>query len=211
MILTMNWPGDLEQTRQYWDREAATFDSQPDHGLRDPMVREAWTNLLANSLPSAPASVLDIGCGTGTLSLVLVGLGYEVTGIDLSEAMITRAKAKTKAAGYAIPFQVMDASNPDFASQQFEVILCRHLLWALPDPALALQRWSKMLVPGGRLVLVEGYWHTGAGLQSQQIVEALPATFINVTVKNLSHQPELWGGEVTDERYIVVADQLVNS
>jgi len=207
----MNWPGDLKQIRHYWDHEAATFDDEPDHGLRDPIVREAWTKLLVNSLPAPPASVLDIGCGTGSLSLVLAELNYDVTGIDLSEAMIAGARAKTKAAGYSIRFQVMDACNPDFAPQQFDVIVCRHLLWALPDPALALRRWSKILIPRGRLVLIEGFWHTGVGLHSQQVVETLPLAFTKVTVKNLSSQAELWGGEVTDERYMVVADQLVNS
>ncbi len=206
----MNLRSDFEQTRQYWDNEAATFDNEPDHGLRDPIVREAWTNLLTKSLLTPPASVLDIGCGTGSLSLILAKLNYNVTGIDLSEAMIARAKAKTEAAGYSIPFEVMDAFNPDFPPQQFDVIVCRHLLWALPEPALVLQRWSKILVPGGRLLLIEGYWHTGAGLQSQQIVEALPSTLTKVTVKNLSSQAELWGRDVTDERYIVVADRVAN-
>jgi 2-polyprenyl-3-methyl-5-hydroxy-6-metoxy-1,4-benzoquinol methylase len=197
----------LQEARQYWDNEADKFDNEPDHGLRTPVLLEAWTNLLANSLPSPPASVLDIGCGTGSLSLVLAGLNYEVTGVDLSEAMIARAKAKMKAAGYSIPFKVMDAFNPDFSPQQFDVIVCRHLLWALPDPALVLQRWSKMLVPEGRLVLIEGYWNTGTGLHAQHIVEALPPTFTSVTVKSLSGYADLWGGEVTDERYIVIADQ----
>jgi len=195
----------LQKARQVWNNEATTFDNQPDHGLRDPIVRTAWTNLLAQSLPSPPASVLDIGCGTGSLSLVLTGLHYTVTGTDLSEEMIARAKAKTKAAGYSIPFKVMDAGNPDFSGQQFDGIVCRHLLWALPEPALVLQRWSKLLVPGGRLLLIEGFWHTGAGLASQQIVEALPSTFASVKVKNLSSQSELWGSEVSDERYMVMA------
>jgi 2-polyprenyl-3-methyl-5-hydroxy-6-metoxy-1,4-benzoquinol methylase len=56
-----------------------------------------------------------------------------VTGTDLSEAMIARAKAKTKAAGYSISFKVMDAFNPDFALQQFDVIVCRHLLNGLAN------------------------------------------------------------------------------
>lgn len=197
----------LQEVRQYWDNQADTFDNELDHGLYDSTVLQAWTTLLANSLPSPPVSVLDIGCGTGSLSIILAGLNYEVTGIDLSEAMIAKAETKTKAAGYSIPYRVMDASNPDFLSQQFNAIVCRHLLWALPEPALALQRWSKILVPRGCLLLIEGYWSTGGGLHSYQVVNALPITFTTVAVKNLSSQSELWGGEVTDERYIVIASQ----
>lgn len=62
-----------EDVRAYWDRQAATFDEDPDHGLRDPLVREAWTSLLLPLLPPAPASVVDLGCGTGSLSVLLAG------------------------------------------------------------------------------------------------------------------------------------------
>lgn len=194
-------------TRHDWDNEAATFDNEPDHGLHPQAVCNAWTNLLAKSLPPSPASVLDIGCGTGSLSIVLAGLHYDVTGIDLSAAMIARANAKIKAAQCNITFLVMDAFIPDFPLHKFDVIVCRHLLWALPDSALALRRWSNILTPGGRLVLIEGRWHTGSGLSSQQVVAALPNVFTNVTVKNLSDQPDLWNGTVTDERYLVIADK----
>src|SRR3954468_18295782 len=54
-----------------WDAHAATFDEEPDHGLTDPAVRSAWAALLASVLPPAPASVVDIGCGTGTLAVLL--------------------------------------------------------------------------------------------------------------------------------------------
>ncbi|MBI5959806.1 MAG: methyltransferase domain-containing protein, partial [Chloroflexi bacterium] len=86
----------LDETRQLWDEAAALFDNEPDHGLRDPVVRAGWTLLLRASLPPAPAVILDIGCGTGSLSLVLAELGYHVTGIDLSPAMITLAETKTR-------------------------------------------------------------------------------------------------------------------
>ncbi len=48
-----------------WDAESATFDDEPDHGLRDPAVRGAWAAGLRGRLPRGPADVLDPGCGAG--------------------------------------------------------------------------------------------------------------------------------------------------
>ena len=196
----------IDDTRQYWDNAAATFDQEPDHGLRDPAVRTAWTARLTQWLPAPPATILDIGCGTGSISGVLAALGHVVTGIDLAPAMIAQAQAKAQAAGQQITFQVMEASNPQFAPHHFDAIVCRHLLWALPEPAVVLQRWTDLLVPGGRLVLIEGYWHTGGGLHAQQIIKVLPASLCDVVVYNLSDQATLWGKPVSDERYAIVAN-----
>jgi 2-polyprenyl-3-methyl-5-hydroxy-6-metoxy-1,4-benzoquinol methylase len=196
----------LNETREVWNAEAASFDNEPDHGLRDPLVRAAWAKLLKDALPPNKASVLDIGCGTGSLSLVLAELGWQVTGIDLSPDMIARAQGKATAAGHDIQFQVMDAAFPQLDSQQFDVVLCRHILWALPEIDKVLRRWVNLLKPGGRLMLIEGYWFTGAGLHSKQIVDALPDSLANISVQNLSDQPELWGREIDDERYVITAD-----
>jgi SAM-dependent methyltransferase len=196
----------LNESRKIWNAEATSFDNEPDHGLRDPVVRAAWTKLLQESLPTHKTSVLDIGCGTGSLSLVLAELGWKLTGIDLSPDMIAHAQAKATAAGHVIQFQVMDAAFPQLPSHQFDVVLCRHILWALPDIDKVLSRWINLLKPGGRLLMVEGYWFTGAGLHSQEIVDALPDSLSNISVQNLSDQPELWGREIDDERYAITAD-----
>ena len=57
-----------------WDAAAGSFDAEPDHGLGDPAVRAAWVELLGRHLPVAPCRVLDLGCGTGTLSVLLASL-----------------------------------------------------------------------------------------------------------------------------------------
>ena len=119
---------------------------------------------------------------------------------------ISLARTKAAAYGLEIEFRIMDASHVQFAEHQFDVILCRHLLWALSEPEQVLQRWIKLLKPGGRLILIEGYWRTGAGLHAEEITEMLPSSFINISVRNLSNDPGFWGGTVTDERYIIIAD-----
>lgn len=200
----------LDAARQYWDNAAASFDEEPDHGLKDARVRQAWIMLLQKWLPTNKAAILDIGCGTGSLSVVMAELGHIVTGIDLSPAMITKAQAKAGALGYALDFQVMDAAAPQLPPQAFHAIVCRHLLWALPEPAGVLARWAELLKPGGRMVIIEGYWHTGGGLRAGQVVAALPASATLITVEVLSSQPGYWGRPVTDERFAVIADRLPN-
>lgn len=196
---------DLKATRAYWDEEAIAFDDEPDHGLGNPDIRDAWRTLLEASLPSSPIPILDLGCGTGSLSILLAELGHQVTGADLSPAMIARAQAKARVAGYDIAFQLGNAADPQIAGAPFDAIVCRHLLWALPDPSLALERWLTLLSPRGRILLIEGYWHTGDGLHASESIAALPSFFTDVRVKDLGASPELWGAKVTDERYLIVA------
>lgn len=186
-----------------WDAEAATFDEAADHGLLDPSVRAAWRDLLLSLLPSAPARVADLGCGTGTLSLLLAEEGYVVDGVDFSPEMVRRAE--TKAAGRSgVSFRVADASAPPLEPASYDAVLCRHVLWAMPDPAAALRRWAALLVPGGRLVLVEGRWSTGAGLTAAETVALVEAAGRTASVTNLP-DAAYWGRKIADERYVVTS------
>jgi 2-polyprenyl-3-methyl-5-hydroxy-6-metoxy-1,4-benzoquinol methylase len=198
----------LHLARQYWDDAAASFDDKPDHGLRDPRVRQAWVELLRGWLPATQSTILDVGCGTGSISLILAESGHTVTGIDISSAMIAQARSKADSQGLTITFQVMDAAAPQFTSRSFDVITCRHMLWTLPEPAQVLQRWANLLKPGGRLILIEGYWATSAGLHAQEIAAALPQSMSLLRIYDLSDQPCYWGKEVSDERFAVIADLL---
>lgn len=188
----------------YWDAEASTYDEAADHGLRDPLVRDRWRQRLGIHLPG-DGFALDVGCGTGSLSLLLAELGYEVTGIDSSPRMIEEARRKASAANREITFTVGDAADPKCGDQRFDVILGRHILWAVPDAALALRRWTDLLRRGGQLVLIEGFWHTGLGLHRRQVETALPESVEIVRAEDLGGDSMLWGGNVRDERFLVVA------
>ena len=69
--------------------------------------------------------ILDIGCGTGRHAIELTKRGYTVTGVDLSENQIKRAKEKAEAAGAAIDFQVQDARALSFEGEfDLAIMLC---------------------------------------------------------------------------------------
>lgn len=189
-----------DAARATWDAEAAAFDREPDHGLRDPAVRAAWWRLLRTHLPPAPARVADLGCGTATLSVLLAEHGYAVDGVDLSPEMVRLARAKT--GDLPVTLAEGDASAPALPVASYEVVLCRHVLWALPDPVEALRRWAELLVPDGRMVLVEGSWSTGAGLRAQQTADLLRRVGRAAEVVPLP-EPDYWGHPITDERYLV--------
>lgn len=185
-------------TRELWDRAAATFDDEPDHGLADPTTRAAWRSLLLDLLPAPPARVADLGCGTGTLSRLLVDEGYDVEGLDHSPEMVARARAKVPEAAFAVG----DAAAPPFEQGAFDVVLSRHVLWAMPDPEQALTRWVGLLRAGGCAVLVEGSWSTGAGLTAAECERIAAGSLTDVVVRGLP-EAVLWGRRIDDERYVL--------
>ena len=193
---------DLQETRDLWDAEAAGFDEAADHGLRDDTVRAAWRELLLGALPPAPARVADLGSGTGTLALLLAGHGYIVDGVDISPEMVRLAQEKA-AGDTAVRFTEGDASAPPLDPASYDVVLCRHVLWAMPDPAATLGRWIDLLVPGGRLLLVEGRWFNGAGLSAAETVALVEGAGRRAEL-TLLREPVYWGREIDDERYLVV-------
>lgn len=189
--------------RDYWDEQAASFDDEPDHGLRDPGVRAAWSALLLPLVPPA-SRVADLGAGTGSLSVLLAQAGHRVTGVDLAPRMVAAARAKAVAAGVPATFAVADAAAPPLPEATFDVVLVRHVLWALPDPDDAVRRWVRLLVPGGRLVLVEGRWWSGAGLPAERTRALVLGHRAQAEVVPLP-DPALWGGPIEDERYLVLS------
>ena len=68
--------------------------------------------------------ILDVGCGTGRHAIELTKRGYRVTGIDLSESQLKRAKEKAKTNNLSIDFQCQDARNLSFNSEFDVAIMC---------------------------------------------------------------------------------------
>lgn len=153
--------GVRHEIREFWNEDATGYDASPSHYPQRPQEQAAWAGALRRLLPEPPASVLDVGAGTGFLSLLLAGQGYDVTAVDLSPGMLGQLRAKAAQRHLSIKAVESDALNPP--PGDFDAVVERHLLWTLPDPGAALAAW-RQVAPAGRLVVIEGSW--GGGTQA---------------------------------------------
>jgi ubiquinone/menaquinone biosynthesis C-methylase UbiE len=208
--------------RRHWTDRAATYDDNAVRSLHSEAQREAWLTLIQRWAGAEPLDALDVGCGTGFLALQLAELGHRAVGVDGAEAMLTLARAKASQAGLEIEFRLADAAELPFAPASFDLIIERHVLWTLPNPAAALAEWARVLRPGGRLILIE---HPGRGPgttsladyapissalplvdgRSAEVAPAVEASgLVNPFVELLTDEV-LWGGPQARERYALSA------
>ena len=109
-------------------------------------------DLVERARPFGPSDrVLDLGCGTGIVARVLrerLGGGARIAGVDLSPAMIARARALAP----DIEWHQGDAVALPFADRSFEVVLAQQVLQFTRDRKAAVREIRRVLAPGGRLV-----------------------------------------------------------
>ncbi|PKL49626.1 MAG: class I SAM-dependent methyltransferase [Planctomycetes bacterium HGW-Planctomycetes-1] len=102
------------------------------------------------------AKILDIGCGTGRHSIELAGRGYSVVGIDLSDALLKRAKEKVSSQGLKIVFQKHDARNLTFSNEfDMAIMLCEGAFSLMETDEMnfqILRNAANALKPGGKLI-----------------------------------------------------------
>jgi len=144
----------LERIERWWDEDADTYDHVPGHAAATAAERAAWAAALARHLPPG-GSVLDVGAGTGFLSLTAARLGCRVTALDLSGRMLDRLRASAAREGLEVVAHQGPADQPP--EGPFDAVMSRHLLWTLPDPGRALAAWHAA-APAGRLALFESMW-----------------------------------------------------
>lgn len=101
--------------------------------------------------------VLEIGVGTG-LSLPLYPRGCRITGIDLSDKMLAKAREKigNDRLAHARVLR-MDASVTDFADDTFDAVIAAYVMSTLPDPEATLREMVRVCKPGGTIVLLNHF------------------------------------------------------
>jgi SAM-dependent methyltransferase len=103
--------------------------------------------------------VLDLGSGAGTDSLVavqMVGDDGHVTGIDMTDAMLAKARAASAEMGVAnVEFVEAEAERLPFPDESFDVVISNGVIDLIPDKDAVFAEIFRVLVPGGRIQIAD--------------------------------------------------------
>ncbi len=135
--------------RRVWDKTAPNYDKQIAFFERIQFGggRE-WLGARARG------RILDIAIGTGR-NLPYYPADATITGIELSPAMLTIAKRRATDLGRTADLHEGDAERLPFDDATFDIAVCALSLCTIPDPAAAISEMKRVLVPAGRLLLLD--------------------------------------------------------
>ena len=110
--------------------------------LRRYAHRTIYQRTLSYILPGQ--KVLDVGCGEGTLSILMAQKGARVTGLDISDPNIANANKRGKELALPVKFLISDADQLPFPDNAFVTVVSSHVLEHLPDPEKGLRELHRV-------------------------------------------------------------------
>lgn len=131
--------------------------------------------------------VLEIGIGTGR-NLPLYPPQVQLTGIELSPAMLDLARARAAELCRPADLRLGDAQELPFAERSFDSVIATLTLCSIPDPQTAVAEMARVLRPGGRLVLLD---HVASPLPGvRNIQRLLEPAFLRLAADHLLREPD---------------------
>lgn len=161
-------PDETSKVLRAWEKNAPGYDRQI------ALFERIWFTGGREWLGArARGRVLEVAIGTG-LNLPHYPAEVTITGIELSPAMLAIAERRAAGLGRAADLRIGDAQALPFADEVFDTVVCALSLCTIPDPATALGEMRRVLVPGGRLLLVDHVGSTWPPIRAAQwLVERL--------------------------------------
>lgn len=142
---------EAEEVARYWEANADAWSRQSRAGYdiyRDALNTPAFLAMLP---PVAGRDGLDIGCGEGTNTRALTGLGARMQAIDIAPSFIRHAEALETADPRGIGFRTGDAMALPYPDASFDFATAFMCLMDMPDQGRALREAQRVLRPGGFL------------------------------------------------------------
>lgn len=142
-------PGRAERLRRYWDKQADSYDK-----AMTAADRYFFGDTRQWVCGQATGSVLEVAIGTG-LNLPHYPDHVRLTGVELSPAMLAIARQRSVDLGREVELREGDAQSLDLPDGAFDTVVCTFSLCAIPDHRQALVEMSRVLRPGGLLLLAD--------------------------------------------------------
>src|SRR5205085_2686806 len=140
-----------ERIRDQFTRQAVPFSTAP--GIR---AEEALVRLVECSGAGKDDTVLDVACGPGLVAAAFARVARHVTGIDLTPAMIDRAREIQREQGLDnVTFEVGDVLPLPYRNGAFSVVVSRFAFHHFLDPLAVLREMARVCAPGGRVVVTD--------------------------------------------------------
>jgi len=118
---------------------------------------EKISNKLIQKVDCNGKEIIDVGCGTGILSVIALEKGAaKMTCVDISKLMLEKCKAKIVAKGYSddlISFHEADAESLPFNDNTYDVVLLNMVLGMIPNQQATITELTRVLRPGGSIAL----------------------------------------------------------
>ena len=134
------------------------YKSKSDRPLLDwqwyePSIRDI-TSLVLKSAPPSGRHALDVGCGTGCVSLALAKRGYEVQGIDIEKRVVELARKIALNTRSQVKSDVGDFRGRDLVRLDFyDLVVCSEVLQHINDYHPLIENMHATLKPGGRIII----------------------------------------------------------
>jgi ubiquinone/menaquinone biosynthesis C-methylase UbiE len=142
--------GDLPRVRAFYDTSAHSYDRWLEAYGRVTKIDGRRDRLLSR----ARGRVLEIGVGTGR-NLAAYPIDTQITGVDISPAMLQVAKTRASELGRAIELRSGDAQDLDFPDDEFDTVVAVLVLSAVPSQNRVIAEIKRVLKPGGQLLVLD--------------------------------------------------------
>lgn len=139
-----------EATRKRYERIAPIYDLM--ESLMERSNYGQWRGLLWNKVEGS--RILEVGVGTGR-NFPYYPASAEITAIDFSEKMLSRARQKAREHDVKVDLRQMDVQSLNFEDNTFDTVVATFVFCSVPDPVKGLMEIKRVCKPSGKVLLLE--------------------------------------------------------